>query len=126
MKHLFIALFLLLNISNTTANDAPIVEEASEKELIDNKIYFFAHSMCHSCRDAFIYFQTYHKDLNIPIADMKYSSNLNLYKQCVKKFNIKNQELRLPLICMKNNYIMGWEKYSEQQFEQALKEFNLK
>jgi hypothetical protein len=54
---------------------------------------------------------------------MKDKHNLDLYKQCVKKFNIKNQELRLPLFCMKDNYIMGWTKATEQQFEEALKNF---
>ncbi len=126
MKHLLIALFLLFNTSNVSANNSTLIETAAEKELIHDKIYFFAHSMCHSCRDAFIYFQTYHKELNIPIIDMKHSNNLKLYKQCVKKFNIKNQELRLPLICMKNKYIMGWDKYSERLFEEALQQYNTK
>ncbi len=124
MKTIFIALFLLLNISNASANSVPVIEQPAEKELIHDKIYFFAHSMCHSCKDAFIYFSTHHKELNIPIIDMKHQNNLNLYKECVKKFNIKNQELRLPLICMKDNYIMGWDKHSEQLFEQALKKYN--
>ena len=82
--------------------------------------------MCMSCKDAFIYIQTHHKDLDIPITDMKDRHNLELYKQCVKKFNIKNKELRLPLICMKDNYIMGWTKSSEHEFENALKNFNSK
>ena len=125
MKKIF-AIFSLLLIATHAYANANIVKSAQEQELIHDKIYFFAHSMCMTCKDAFIYFQTHHKELNIPITDMNDRHNLDLYKQCVKKFNIKNQELRLPLICMKDNYIMGWTKSSEYEFEQALKNFNNK
>lgn len=125
MKKIFIVLVLLLNTTIASAN-TNIVAQSPEKELIHDKIYFFAHSMCMNCKDAFIYIQTHHKDLNILITDMNDKHNLDLYKQCVKKFNIKNQELRLPLICMKDNYIMGWTKSSEYEFEQAVKNFNNK
>lgn len=94
-----------------------------EENLINDKLYFFAHSMCIGCKDAYVYFQTRHPSLNIPITDMKYKHNLELYKQCVKKFEIKNSELRLPLICMGNNYVMGWDDTSPAKFEQALKNF---
>lgn len=123
MKALFIALMLL--ISNPTFAQEATISKNDEQELLENKIYFFAHSLCQSCRDAFIYFETRHKNLNIPITDMKEQHNLDLYKQCVKKFNIKNNELKLPLICMGNNYIMGWDNSSSpSQFEKALTEFN--
>lgn len=98
-----------------------------EKELIDNKIYFFAHSMCPACKDAFIYFETYHRNLNIPITDVKYHENLELYKQCVKKFNISNDNLHLPLICMGNHYIMGWDDMRDgQRFDAYLQDFQKK
>ena len=96
----------------------------AEKELKDNKIYFFAHAMCTACKDAFIYLDTYHRDLNIPITDMKYHENLELYKQCVKKFNINNNDLHLPLICMGNHYIMGWDKERDgARFDAYLEKF---
>ena len=119
MKKLLFLLYLALNISTASANEPQIITSAVEENLIHNKIYFFAHSMCMSCKDAFIYIQTNHKDLNVPITDMKDRHNLELYKQCVKKFNIKNKELRLPLI-------MWWTKSSEHEFENALKNFNSK
>ena len=98
-----------------------------EKELIHNKIYFFAHAMCHACKDAFIYIDTNHRDLNIPITDMKYRENLELYKQCVKKFNIDNDNLHLPLICMGDHYIMGWDDMKDgARFEQYLQDFQKK
>lgn len=120
----FSSIFFSLILASSFAHaQNSITAPAPEETLIDNKIYFFAHSMCTSCKDAYIYLQTHHKDLNIPITDMKERHHLDLYKQCVKKFNIKNQELRLPLFCMKDNYIMGWQKDSEQKFEEALKNF---
>lgn len=122
MKTLFLILTLLYSFP--TAAEEPNIAQNNETQLLDNKIYFFAHSLCQSCRDAFIYLETRHKDLNIPITDMKERHNLELYKQCVKKFNIKNSELTLPLICMGNSYVMGWDINSApQSFEHALKEF---
>jgi len=128
MKHLLIALILCLASFQTNAQTDEtrvpfITAPAPEETLIDNKLYFFAHSMCQSCRGAFVYFYERHPELNIQITDMKYHHNLELYKQCVKKFDIKNSELRLPLICMGNHYIMGWNENSPYLFEQYLTEF---
>ncbi len=107
--------------NTTTSNN--ITTPAPEENLLDNKIYFFAHSMCQTCRGAFVYLYGHHEDLKIPITDMKFHHNFELYKQCVKKFNIPNHELRLPLICMGNHYIMGWNDDSGALFEQYLKDF---
>ncbi len=125
MKHLITALLMLLSLPATAA-ETPNIAQNSETELKADKIYFFAHSLCQSCKDAYVYLETRHKDLNIPITDMKERHNLELYKQCVKKFNIPNQELTLPLICMGNSYVMGWQNNSPQTFEHALQQYKEK
>ncbi len=122
MKHLITALLILFSVPATAAEE-PHLAQNPETELQTDKIYFFAHSLCQSCKDAYIYLETRHKDLNIPITDMKEHHNLELYKQCVKKFNIPNQELTLPLICMGNTYVMGWTPQSPQTFEQSLQQY---
>lgn len=122
MKALLAALLLIC--TPALAQQAPYIAQNPETELQTDKIYFFAHSLCQNCKEAYIYLESRHKDLNIPITDMREHHNLELYKQCVKKFNIPNQELTLPLICMGNNYIMGWQNNSPQHFEHALQEFN--
>lgn len=121
----FIALFAFLTNAVLSVQSAAQVTTAPapEETLLPNKIYFFAHSMCRPCRQTFIYFDQHHADLDIPITDMKFPHNLELYKQCVAKFGIKNSELTLPLICMGDNYIMGWTAEDERRFEQYLKEF---
>ena len=120
LKNIIFTLVLALSIN--TAN-AQTVVKLEETEINPNKIYFFAHSMCHECKDTYMFFATQHADLNIPIVDMRHKENFNLYKKCVQKFDIKNAELRLPLICMGNNYIMGWNKSQEAKFNQYLEEF---
>ena len=79
-----IALFLL-SFSNSYAQSDPnktqMIASNSEQSLIHDKIYFFAHSMCSSCKDAYVYLHTYHKDLNIPITNMSEKHSLDLYKQ---------------------------------------------
>lgn len=109
--------------SSAAQNPRGMTAPAPEQNLLDDKIYFFAHSMCIACKDAFIYLDTNHHDLNIPITDMKFHHNLELYKQCVKKFNIPNSDLRLPLICMGNHYIMGWKPEDGARFEEYLQKF---
>lgn len=104
-------------------SSAYVTAPEKEENLIHNKIYFFAHSMCTSCKDAFIYLNTRHPELNIPITDMKFSHNLELYKQCTQKFGIANSELRLPLICMGDKYIMGWDETSGPLFEEYLQNY---
>ena len=103
--------------SSAAQNPRGMTAPAPEQNLLDDKIYFFA------CKDAFVYLDANHRDLNIPITDMKFHHNLELYKQCVKKFNIPNSDLRLPLICMGNHYIMGWEPEDGARFEEYLQKF---
>lgn len=124
MKKFILSLLFLLNITPAYAND--ITTYANEEHLLDNKMYFFAHSMCISCKDAYIYLHQKHPNINLPITDMKESKHLKLYKECVKKFNIKNSELRLPLFCLGDNYIMGWSKENELQLDRYLNEFKNK
>jgi len=127
MKYLLTALMILFALPSVaeddTKNNQIITTPAEEENLLDNKIYFFAHSMCQNCREAYVYLYTHHADKQIPITDMKFHHNFELYKQCVKKFGIANSELRLPLICMDNHYIMGWDEASGPRFEEYLKEF---
>ena len=123
LKKVLLSLFFVLTLNNANAQTIVKLEET---EIDPNKIYFFAHSMCQECKDTFVFFINQHADLNIPIVDMKHKENFNLYKKCVEKFNIKNAELRLPLICMGDNYIMGWKKTDEAKFNLYLQEFQNK
>lgn len=112
---------------NTAESSGRVVTApAPEQNLRDDKIYFFAHSMCVACKDTYVYLESNHRELEIPITDMKFHHNLELYKQCVKKFNIPNNELRLPLICMGDHYIMGWKPGDGALFEEYLKDFRKK
>ncbi|MBO5038992.1 MAG: hypothetical protein J6C85_06035, partial [Alphaproteobacteria bacterium] len=79
MKTLYLAFALLITAlvplkADERYQTAPLPEE----NLIDNKIYFFAHALCQNCKTAFIYLNSHHAALNIPITDMKYQHNFNL------------------------------------------------
>ena len=43
-----------------------------------------------------------------------------LFEKCAEKFNIDKRELGTPLICMGNNYILGWSKNAGIQFDSYL------
>jgi len=128
MKHLLPTLILSLiplmaEAQQKIVDNRIITEPAQEEHLKNDKIYFFAHSMCMRCREPFAYLTQNHQDLNIPITDMKFHHNFELYKECAKKFNIPNNELQLPLICMGDNYIMGWDERAPERFRSYLKTF---
>ena len=118
LKILFTLLITLISL-NSHANPA-IISSAPEENLIEEKIYFFAHSMSSTSREAYIYLQLKYPHLNIPIIDMKDKHNLELYKQCTQKFNIPNNQLTLPLFCLKNDYVMGWTYGSESLLDKAI------
>ena len=48
--------------------------------------------------------------------------NFELLLKCAKKFNIGNN-LGTPLICMGDNYIMGWSEEQQKQFDEYVKDF---
>lgn len=114
--------FLIACVVSFNVNAQQVVV-AEEEDILPDKIYFFAHSLCNDCKDAYVYLSTYHSNLSIPIFDMKNRNNFELYKKCVKKFDIDNKMLTLPLICMGNNYIMGWKDIDKVVFRKYLKEF---
>lgn len=124
LSALFLAVWLLTPAPRpANADEKPITAPMAEEHLLADKIYFFVHSMCQNCRAAYIYLRNFHSDLDIPFTDMKFKHNLDLYKECVKKFDIPNQELTLPLICMGGEYLMGWDASSPASFEQKLANF---
>lgn len=124
LSALLIALWLATPCpSSAQTADTPLTTPATEEHLLPEKIYFFVHSLCQNCRTAYVYLQNNHADLNIPFTNMKFKHNFDLYKECVNKFNISNQELTLPLICMGNEYLMGWNSSSPALFEQKLANF---
>ena len=122
----FYIILLLTAIFTTTSPKAETITASistnQETTLLDDKIYFFAHSLSETSRDAYIYLHQNHPDLARPISDMKERHNLELYKQCVKKFNIPNKELKLPLFCFKHTYIMGWFAGQGRLLDKAIKE----
>ena len=118
-KFLFLCMIFTISF-NVNAQQIVVAEE---KDILPDKIYFFAHSMCGECKDAYVYLATHHSNLSVPIFDMKNRNNFELYKKCVQKFNIDNKALTLPLICMGNNYIMGWEDSDKVIFRKYLEEF---
>ncbi|MBR5598627.1 MAG: hypothetical protein IKW39_01155 [Alphaproteobacteria bacterium] len=119
--YLSLLFVLFVTISPVKAQNTPqIISSAPEQTLIEDKIYFFAHSLSAPCSHAYGYLQANYPNLNIPIIDMKDSHNLELYKQCVKKFNIPNKELKLPLFCLKDDYVMGWTYGSSSALDKAI------
>ncbi len=120
LKTLFTLFFLLITF-NTQASSPTIISSAEEETLIEDKIYFFAHALNPRSKTAYDYISKKYSHLDIPIIDMNDKHNFELYKECVKKFNIPNNQLTLPLFCLKNDYVMGWTYGSETLLDKAIK-----
>ena len=54
--------------------------------------------------------------------DIANSDARNLFIKCAKKFNLGNN-LGTPLICLGDNYVMGWSKRNEKKFDRLIKPF---
>lgn len=83
------------------------------KKLDDTKIYFFSQKGCHHCIEAKKFLENNYKDLNIEILELDELKNMNLFFKCVEKFDLDKKTLGTPLICIGNNYILGWSKNKE-------------
>ncbi len=97
---------------------------ASVRDQISNKyIYFFYQSTCPHCHHASAYIRKKYPRLKMVNLDVKDPDNYNLFLKCAQKFHLSQNTLGTPLICMGNNYIMGWSDMDEPRFDTYVKAF---
>lgn len=93
----------------------------SKPQLNENVIYFFTKPGCPYCDKASDYIKQMHPELAVIYKNVKENSAKELMLECAKKFKLPTNQLGTPLICMGNNYILGWSDHSASLFERALK-----
>ena len=93
-------------------------------DLKDNKIYFFTKDGCPYCQKAENYISQNHPNVKIEYKDISKNTNYILFKKCAQKFKISKSHLGTPLICMGDDYILGWSEKSKEKFHKLIKNFN--
>jgi glutaredoxin len=92
------------------------------KTLDANTIYFFTKPGCPYCDKASAYIKQMHPNVSVEYKNVKEVSARDLMLACAEKFDLPTNQLGTPLICMGNNYILGWGTEAPTKFEKALKE----
>ena len=93
----------------------------SKVQLDAHTIYFFTKPGCPYCDKANDYIKQIHPDIAVEYKNVKEISARDLMLACAEKFDLPTNRLGTPLICMGNNYILGWGADTPAKFEQALK-----
>ena len=94
---------------------------SGETTLDANTIYFFTKPGCPYCDKASDYIKQKYPDLAVEYKNVKEVSARDLMLVCAEKFNLPTNQLGTPLICMGNEYLLGWGPDAPTKFEKALK-----
>ncbi len=123
MKKIFeiVGVFMVVLLCGCGENSQS-TENIAESEIADNKIYFFYYNGCPYCHHALDYMNEKYPDLKIVMVDIYKDGGFDLFKKCADKFNL-GREIGTPLFCMGDQYIMGWSKGTEKQFDDYVKPF---
>ena len=93
-------------------------------EFKDNQIYFFTKDGCPYCEKAENYISKNYPNVKIEYKDISKNTNYILFKKCAQKFKIPKSHLGTPLVCIGNNYILGWSDKSKEKFNNLMKNFS--
>ncbi len=116
-KLLYGLCFILLVLSGCNNQESPV-----QPKIDESKIYFFYHDKCPYCHDALDFLNTNYPDLPITMVNVYNDGGFDLFKHCADKFKL-GPNIGTPLLCMGDNYIMGWSKDTPQKFNNYVQPF---
>lgn len=93
----------------------------SKAQLDPKTIYFFTKPGCPYCERAEDYIKQKYPNLSVEYKNVKEISARDLMLACADKFNLPTNQLGTPLICMGDNFLLGWGDGAPTKFEKALK-----
>lgn len=86
-------------------------------------IYFFTKSYCPYCEEATAYIKKTHPDLDVIYVDISSPKNFDMFLSYATKYNLDKRYIGTPLICIGDNYLLGWSKESEETFDFYIKTY---
>lgn len=87
------------------------------------QILFFTHEGCPYCEKAMAYINSNYKQLPIQVLEVSKPENMRKFVACANKFKLDKRKLGTPLICMKDNYILGWSDMDAAKFRKFVKPY---
>jgi len=116
---------LLALVCALSACSSQAADEATYKsELIsDEQVYFFTLEGCPHCEAAKAYISQKYPNLNLPVREISDSTNRKYFYACGAKFGMSKWRMGAPLLCMGQNYILGWDPSEEARFDEYIKPF---
>ena len=87
------------------------------------QILFFTHDGCQYCEKALQYIKTNYNNLPMQILEVSKAQNMKRFIACTEKFKLDKRKLGTPLICMKNDYILGWSDMGAAKFRKLVKAY---
>ena len=100
-------------------------DKGNEVKLESDKIYFFYQSTCPHCHHALEYINRAAPDVTLEMFSIE-GEGRDLFIECARKFNLPRNSIGTPLICMGDNYIMGWSQSYEVLFDEYVKPYKIK
>ena len=122
MKKLFLLLMAVLIVGCAgyiTASNA----KYSTKQIDDEHIYFFEQKGCPHCIHAKEYVSKKYPNLKVKYLDISQKENQAGFVACADKFGLDRKSLGTPLICMGQNFILGWSDDEQYEFDMYVKAF---
>ncbi|MBR1605941.1 MAG: hypothetical protein IJ660_07560 [Alphaproteobacteria bacterium] len=86
-------------------------------------IQFYTHEGCPYCEKALKYIQINYPKLPLQVYEIGQPANMVKFVECADKFKLDRKQLGTPLICMGENYIMGWSQENQKLFNEYVKSY---
>lgn len=115
--------FLIMSVSCIALLSACNQENANK--LDPNKVYFFYQSTCPHCHHALEYINRSAPEVSLEMLSID-GPGRELFIQCVEKFDLPRNSIGTPLICMGDNYLMGWSSEYEIKFDEYIAPYRIK
>lgn len=117
LRRLFVAFCCAAVVFLTACKDKNSITSLSRDE-----VYFFYQTTCPHCHSAAAYIKEKHPALKVKNLDVQLPGNMKMFRQAVKDYKIMSAA-GTPLICMGDNYLMGWGEDKEKLFEDYIKHY---
>lgn len=117
MRKLISALFALIIIVG--CGDAG----SKNNDAINNEeIYFFYTTRCPYCHYALDFINKNYPEVELRMENVESKPSYDLFMKCAQKFDLPRNMLGTPLICIGDNYVLGWSDQSAESFGKYLQE----
>ena len=115
MKKLLVAFVLSLTMLSGCSKGA-------DNTIDNNTAYLFYSQSCPHCHEAREYIAKKYPDLNMVQVDVATPQGKDMLFKCANKFKL-GQNIGVPLFCLGENHLMGWNSSYKIKFDAYIRPF---